>query len=344
MATTISNEKNVALGTATIKVPLIALATSWAVLEISNATAGSSYSVTCNGFTIKITIDTNGKAKMSLYPFISNAVSSSLDNPLPTNGASTTALNKWRGVLSLSVTDGTATTAVDVPYIYGSANPTELEKDRYLDLIANGTLGTWASLDLASWYNTSGVITSPQDWLNCNFNLNSYISPQPSNDTTITRAVAMFCGGNIVLDDQTLHLHYDCRVNNMVRVKWLDAKGYINTRQFTFASDSRGGATSASYNRPQWSRAKDGDYWRGADKWSQRTATRKITIGDDGIDAERFSWLVSLVQSSCVEVWLNGVWQRCNIADSELSHDPRKYSFSVTLTLELAPTYELQQF
>lgn len=344
MATTISNEKSATLGTATIKVPLIALATSWAVLEINNAVAYATISVTCDGYTNKITIGTDGSAKMSLYPFIINAVSASLDNPIPTDGSATTALNKWRGVLSLTITDGTATATIQVPYIYGGAHPTTLEKGRYLDFIAEGELGSWATLELATWYNANGTISSLQDWQNCNINLNNYLSPQPTTDTTATIAVVMFCGGDIVFDDQILHLHYDCRVDNMVRVKWLDAKGGINTRQFTCASESRGGATSSTYTRHQWQRAKDSDYWAGADKWGQRAATRKITLGDDGISAKHFSWIASLVESSCVEVWMDGVWQRCNIADSELSHDPRKGLFSVTLTFELAPIYELQQF
>ena len=135
-------------------------------------------------------------------------------------------------------------------------------------------------------------------------------------------------------------------------VKWLDARGGINSRLLTFAGESEGGATGSTYNRFHWTKAKNtsGDgYWCGTDKWSQRTATKQITLGDDNIPQEQFSWLASLVQSSCIEVYAESsagakVWQRCNIVDSAIERDPRKTTFSLTITLEMPPIYEPQQF
>jgi hypothetical protein len=135
-------------------------------------------------------------------------------------------------------------------------------------------------------------------------------------------------------------------------VKWLDGQGGINVRRFTFAGESEGGVTDSSYTRHHWTREKlevGDNYWCGLDKWTQRTATKQITLGDDNIEQDQFSWVASLVQSSCVEVWAETskgeyLWQRCNVADSSVERDPRKSVFSVTLTLELAPIYNPQQF
>ena len=135
-------------------------------------------------------------------------------------------------------------------------------------------------------------------------------------------------------------------------VKWLDAEGGINTRRLTFASQSEGGATGTSYTRYHWTKEKSsqGDgYWCGTDKWATRTASKQITLGDDNISNDQFSWIASLVQSSCIEVFAEtskgvSIWQRANITDTSVTKDPRKPIFSLTIKLDLAPLYEPQQF
>lgn len=350
----VSNSRLITLNSgATLQVPKVALATSWAVLSITGAVAGSSYTITSAGQAVKITIGSDGKAKMSLTPFMMQAVADAMDCPLPTDSSETTMENQWRGVLTLTIATGSYSNSVDVPFIYGGANPSYQVLERFIDYTPN-LLGTWVTLDLAVWYNNDGTINSTylNDWKNCNFNLNRYLSPAPTGDTTEQFEVALFNRGRIVFSPMDLNLHYDCRAGDVMMVKWLDAEGGINTRQFTFAKQTEGGATASTYNRHHWTKEKQlvGDgYWCGLDKWAQRTATKQITLGDDGIPQDQFSWIVSLVQSSCVEVFAEtskGVelWQRCNLVDSNIERDPRKDVFSVTLTLELAPIYEPQQF
>lgn len=355
VGTIVNNSRDIILASgANLNVPKVALATSWAVLTITNASAGASYSITSDGKTIKLTTDSNGTAKMSLYPFISQAIVSSLDNPMPTDGTTATALNKWRGVLALTITTGSNTDSVSVPFIYGGANPDYQVLDRYLDYISNTNLGTWVTLDLADWYNNDGTLNTQYQsaWQNSNFNLKKWLQTLPSGDTTIQVNVAAFNRGRIVFAPLSLHLHYDCRADDVMLVKWLDAEGRINSRQFTFAGENSGGATGSTYNRHHWNKEKitSGDgYWCGLDKWASRTATKQITLGDDGIVQEQFSWIASLVQSPCIEVFAEtskgiSVWQRCNIVDAAIERDPRKDKFSATLTFEMPPIYEPQQF
>lgn len=356
IGTIVDNSRTINLASgAKCVVPKVALATSWAVLEITNATAGANYTVTCNGQAIKITIGTTGKAKMSLQPFMRDAATISQELPLPTDGGSRTAVNKWRGILTLVVSLGAQSTTIQVPAIYGGANPNIQVADRWIDYIDNEELlGTWVTLDLAEWYNDDGTLNMGYqgDWLRNNFNLNEYLDNPPTGDSVEQFEVAMFNRGRISFAPLDIHLRYQCRSENIMQVKWLDAEGNINTRLFTYAGVNEGASTDDSYNRFHWTKEKlvvgDG-YWAGADRWSQRKATKQITLGDDNIPNNQFSWLVSLVQSSCVEVWAETshgakIWQRCNIVDTAIERDPRKDTFSVTLAFELTPVYEPQQF
>lgn len=355
IGTIVNNSRTINLtGGCNCIVPKVALATSWAVLSITGAVAGTSFTISCSGQAVKLTIGSDGTAKMSLTPFMMQAVAGALDCPLPTDGGSTKAENKWRGILNLAVGSGSQSTDIAVPFIYGGANPNRQVQDRYIDYIAEGNLGTWQTLDLAEWFNADGTLNSnyQDDWLANNINLNRYLSPAPTSDTIEDINVAMFNRGRIVFAPMSIHLHYDCRDEKTMLVKWLDGQGGINVRRLVFAGESDGGKTDSSYTRHHWTKEKvivGDNYWAGLDKWSQRTATKQITLGDDNIPQDQFSWIASLVQSSCVEVWAETskgdyLWQRCNVADSAVERDPRKGLFSVTITFELAPVYEPQQF
>lgn len=355
IGTIVDNSRTIQLQSgASVVVPKVALATSWAVLQIINARAGVYYTVTCGDQSVKVVIDANGNAKMSLTPFMAQQLLLAQEIPLPTDGSSSKADNLWRGVLALTIATDGSSESVDVPFIYGGANPNRQVQERYIDYIAEGNLGTWVTLDLAEWFNADGTLdsTHKDDWLASNFNLNRYLDPAPTGDTIEQINVAMYNRGRIVFAPLVLHLHYDCRDEKTMLVKWLDAQGGINVRRFTFSGESEGGVTDSSYTRHHWTREKilvGDNYWAGLDKWAQRTATKQITLGDDNIEQDQFSWVASLVQSSCVEVWAETskgeyIWQRCNVADSSVERDPRKSFFSVTLTLELAPIYNPQQF
>ena len=354
IGTIVENKRTINLvGNARCIVPCVALATSWAVLSITGAVAGTSYTISCGGQAVKLTIGSDGTAKMLLTPFMTQAVASAYDCPLPTDGGSTKIENKWRGILLVSVATGSQSIDIDIPFIYGGANPNRQVQDRYLDIIASGNMGSWTTLDFAQWFNSDGTLDAQyeQEFLANNFNLNQLFR-LPQGDAVEQVNVAMFNRGRITFAPMTLHLRYDCREEDTMLVKWLDGQGGINTRRFTFAGESEGGATDSTYNRFHWTKEKvtEGDgYWAGLDKWAQRTATKQITIGDDGIPQDQFSWIASLVQSSCVEVFAETakgdmIWQRCNVVDSALERDPRKDVFSATISLELAPLYQPQQF
>lgn len=347
IGTTINNSRTINLsGGAKVVVPRVALAYSCATLQFEDATAGVYMSVTCGGVTIKLIIATDGTARMSLTPFMTKQLKSNLDNPLPTANAQAQMTDKWRGFLELTINDGTTTYEVIVPFIYGGFNPYRYQNVKNIDFIANGK-GTWTSLDLASWYDNNGEITDVTNWQKNNFNLNNYFNPAPDGDDVRTLACALFYGEKIYITNLTLNLRYDCRADNVMQVKWLDAEGGINSRLFTFAGQSEGGATESSYTRHHWNKTADSandGYWQGADKWAQRVATKQITLGDDNIALKQFQWIASLVKSSCVEVYANGIWQRCNLVDSAVECNPRKNTFTATITLEMSPINQPQQF
>lgn len=353
IGTIITNERITTFyGGEKVYTPKVALATSWATMRFEDIGNGVVATITCNGITINLVANSNGKATMSLYPFIMDAVKNALDNPMPTDGEETTMLNPFRNFLVLNVViGGNAQRAEEiiVPFIYGGANPYAPVFQEYRDYIPDTSLGTWATFDLAEWYDNTGEIIAQytDEWQEANFNLVEWLSPTPTDNYTKTIGVALFYGDKITFANLNLSLRYDCRTENVMRIKWLDARGGINSRLLTFAGESESGGTASTYERFHWDKVADTQndgYWHGTDKWAQRKATKQITLGDDAISQNQFSWLSGLVQSACIEVYRDGIWQRANIVDSAIERDPRKATFSMTITLELAPDYEPQQF
>ena len=352
---TINNVREVVLtGREKVYVPRVALATSCATLKVDcymgsdMINSGVVATITCNNISIKLVMGSDGKATMSLCPFIMNAVKNALNSPLVTNKNNTTITNPWRGFLELTIAIDSNEDEVVVPFIYGGANPYAPVSEEWRDYIAD-ELGTWATFDLASWYDDNGEIleASISDWQKAFFNLNNWVTPMVTGDTYRMVGVALFFGNKILFTRVKLNLRYDCRSENVMMVKWLDARGGINSRLLTFAGESESGGTANTYERFHWDKVADTQndgYWHGLDKWAQRTATKQITLGDDNISQNQFSWLSGLVQSACIEVYKDGIWQRANIVDSAIERDPRKSTFSLTITLNLAPDYEPQQF
>ena len=325
--------------------PLVALAYSYAVLSFEgNSThAGNTIEVECGGQSITITLDGDGSATMSLLPYIRMAVLGvvTLDNPLYCDEGATFQQNNFRGYVDLTITEtGQLPMTLRVHYIFGNYAPKGEEvTDLWMDYDPNGS--TWVNVDAAANYNVNGVPVNFEDnWCK----VNDIIEDDPGGDFVLPLEVAWYYGkDDIVFNTINYHFHYDCRVGNMLKLRWLDTNGNINTKKFTLAGRSHGGATTNTWQRPHAVKEIALGYDRGLDEWANITANETITIGDDALPIQQYDWLKTIASSAVVEAYMGGVWVRVNVADVSMQCDPRKASFSVTLTLQV-PTDDVQQF
>ena len=325
--------------------PLVALAYSFAVLTFEgNAThAGKKIEVECGGHSLTVALDSEGQAELSLVPFIRNAVLTStvLDNPLYCESGATFQQNNFRGFVDVTITEAQQTpVTMRLHYIFGNYAPKgELVTDVYLDYDANGE--TWANVDSAANYNANGApIDFEDNWCE----VSQIVEDEPTGDFVLPIDVAWYYGkDDIYFSTVNYHFRYDCRSDKVMKVRWLDANGNINTRKFSFAGQSHGASVSNAWQRPHNVKEIVLGYDRGKDEWANITATENITIGDDAIPITHYDWLKTIVSSPVVEAFMGGVWVRCNISNSTLQCDPRKAKFSITLSL-VVPTDEIQQF
>ena len=325
--------------------PMIAIAYSNATLTLSGTSskAGANVTAECNGRSITVTLDSSGNAAFSLLPFIRAAVEASgaLDNPLYCASGATSQTNKMRGLLEIDINeDGEDASTHRVFYIFGNFTPQgSFVSDVWLDYDANGE--TWASIDSASNYDLYGYpVTPANSW----FDVNKIAATAPSGDFRMVIPVAWYYGtANVEFRNVTFHFRYDCRADNVVKVRWLDTNGGINMRKFTVAGRSFGASTDNSWQRPHLAKSIVNGYYHGRDEWASITASETLTIGDDGIPAAQYGWLKTLASSAAVEAYIGGVWVRCGVGDFSAECDPRKSTFSMTLALVL-PTDEVQQF
>lgn len=325
--------------------PLVALAYSYAVLEFEgNSTdEGNKIAVACNGHTITITLDGDGRASLSLVPFIREAVTlnGTLDNPLYVDESADSQSNGFRGYVDVTITEeGQSARTMRIHYIFGNYAPRgEQVTDLYFDYDANG--GTWVNVDDANNYGSSG---EPNDFENNWCDINKIVESEPTGDFVMQLMVAWYYGNDdIQFDTVNYHFRYDCRVDNVLKVRWLDTNGNINMRKFAKAGQSHGATTSDTWQRPHDYKAIVDGYDRGLDEWANMTASETITIGDDGIPTTHYKWLKTLASSPCVEAYIDGAWTRVNIGDAKIECDPRKATFSATIALVL-PTDDVQQF
>lgn len=343
----VTNLQTITSGGVTVNAPLVALAYSFAVINfVGVATnAGARYTITCGGHSITITLNSSGRASVSLLPFIRNAVRSSgvLDDPMYCTNTTYIA-NNFRGSISVSVqpSGGTAT-SMTIYYIFGNYAPKAVTvRDVYLDYDANGE--TWANVDAISMYDSNGV---PNDF-NYNWcNINSLVSTPPTGDFDLALDVAWFYGSSVYkFRTITYHFRYDCRTENVIKLRWLDQNGNINCKKFVLAGRSHGGAPSASWKRPHTTKSLVhgvNPYDRGRDEWANITASETIAIGDECLPIAQFDWLKTLTSSAIIECYKDASWVRCNIGDASVECDPRKAQFSISLTL-IFPTDDVQQF
>ena len=341
-----ANNQSQILGSGVVATaPLVALAYSYAVLEFEgNSThAGNNIAAACNGHTITITLNTDGEASLSLVPFIREAVTlnNTLDNPLYCDSSATTQDNGFRGYIDVTITETSQTPmTMRIYYIFGNYAPKgEMVTDLYFDYDPDGE--TWCNVDDVVNYNASGVPTNfEENWCD----INKIVESVPDGDFVMPLMVAWYYGkDNIQFSNINYHFRYDCRVNNMLKVRWLDQNGNINVRKFVKAGRANGVASSNSWVRPHSFKEIVDDYYFGKDEWFNLTASESVTIGDDNIPMTHYDWLKTLGASACVEALLDGVWTRVNLGDAKIECDPRKATFSVTLTLSL-PTDDVQQF
>jgi hypothetical protein len=290
-----------------------------------------------------VTLDTNGKASLSLLPFIREAVldNGTLDNPLYCDSTAEVQDNGFRGYIDVSMTEeGQNAMVMRVYYIYGNYAPKgQMVTDLYFDYDANGE--TWVNVDDAANYTAAGVPNSFEgNWCD----INKVVESEPTGDFAMPLLVAWYYGkDDIQFANINYHFRYDCREDNVLKVRWLDTDGNINTRKFTIAAHSHGVASSGTWQRSHNVKEIVDGYDRGNDEWNELTASESITIGDDGIPVTHYNWLKTLGSSACVEALIGDVWTRVNLGDATIECDPRKSVFTATITLVL-PTDDVQQF
>lgn len=340
-----NHQSQILLSGVVASAPLVALAYSYAVLTFEgNAThAGNNINVAVGDNNVTLTLDRNGCADISLLPFIRKAVFEigMLDNPLYCEEGATFQQNNCRGYIDVVITEfEQEPVTMRVNYIFGNYAPKgEPVADVYMDYDANGS--TWVNVDSATHYNANGLpIDFEDNWCD----VSKIVDEIPTGDFVMPIDVAWYYGkDDIYFSTVNYHFRYDCRSNNVVKVRWLDADGNINTRKFTFAGQSFGSAIGNSWQIPHPIKEIELGYDRGRDEWAEITASESVTIGDDAIPVTHYKWLKTIASSAVVEVYMGGVWVRCNISKSTIECDPRKSTFSVTLTLAL-PADDVQQF
>lgn len=311
--------------------PLIAVGSD-NTLELSNCVAGTKRTISVGNNSITVTIGNDGRAVVSLMPFIRNDVKARDVQGLP-------FIRSWRGQLAVNISDADASTiatTINIYYIFGFCRPSK-EMDSDIWLTYNSADGDYnvVAVDWADHY-TNGVPNDlssfraianvPDDWQ----------TPPTENDTQ-TFEVVQVASSQIYKGGKTYHFSLDCRIENVVMVRWIDGDGCPNCRKFTIGGEQRGANVSDTYRIPHNNHkfVNNNTYDFGRDEWAVIETQRTLTIGDDAIPQNQWAWLKGLVSSHCVEMLENGVWRRVNVTTPTMERDPRKdvFNFSITLAL-----------
>ena len=361
-----NNDGVMLLNRVSVHFPKVALAYSLNLLTFeSNALkAGKQHVVICNGISLTVTLDAMGSAKISLLPFIRQAVleSGAMNDPLSFESVTDqTAPNKMRGQLTIQILKEGLTTVgnndenvdqtISPFFIFGDYSPMtpKFEFWRTYDS-DNSTPMNYDDDDIYSYnagdMSQSGIPTNLTKFQN-NWKLAIDVKGTAvTGDFTMTRTVCTYSADTEIFRDVTWHFAYDCRTENVMKVRWLDHEGNINQRKLTIGSVSNGGSIGESWNTPHDTKELVNDYdvyWHGADLWQNIMPQKTITLGDDAIPINQYEWLKELATTPVVMIKVDNIWQRCNITGSAIECDPRKSTFSISITLT-APTYEVQQF
>ena len=328
--------------------PLVALAYSYATMTFEgNAThGGNRIDVQVDETVITLTLDYYGQAEISLLPFIRQAVleSGALDNPLYCESEAIFQQNYFRGGIDVIITEDAQTpVTMHVDYIFGNYPPKgQPVENIYLDYdYCDSCISLPPARCPATNYNANGApINFDDNWCD----INKIVEDEPTGNFILPLDVAWYYGKDSILFSRVnYHFRYDCRTENVMKVRWLDTNGNINTRKFTLAGISNGAAVGETWRIPHATKEISLGYDRGKDEWATITPQATITLGDDAIPIEHYEWLKSLASTEIIEVLKDGVWQRCNITGNAIECDPRKSTFTITLALSV-PTDDGQQF
>lgn len=305
---------------------------SYCNLHFQNCAVNSKRTITVGTSSVTITIASNGTADVSLMPFMR----ADMQSRAVQNSPFTTS---WRGQLSVVISNADADTVaatLTIYYIYGFCHAAKaMDGDIWVTFnSADGDYNILA-VDLESHY-TSGVPNSlsafrdissdPADW-----------SHPPTENSVYQMAVQQVASSQIFTATKNYHFALDCRTENMVQLRWIDGDGYPNTRKFAYGSDVFAATRSDAYQRPHLDHTfiNNLTYDYGRDEWATIDPQRTITIGDDAIPQNQWSWLKGLVVSQCVEMLEGGVWRRVNITTSSMERNPRKDTFNMSVTLSV---------
>lgn len=324
--------------------PIIANA-SFCVLQFTSTSshAGEVRHIKVGTDSITLTLDANGKGVVSLMPFMradmmTRAV---LDHPMGNTN------NKWRGALDLVVSEPNSESGEErllIYYIFGDCPPRANMVDEVWRTYNTAT-GDYnvLELDWADHYANTGVPTSLDAFRSNLNNPATWVNPPSDSNKSINVAVQAV-DSNVIErvesgSNKLYHFDIDCRHTNVVQLRWIDGGGNENTRKFAIGAESQGRAVGDSYMRPHDYNVINSGYYCGTDEWANVTPTRTLNVGDESIPIGQFDWLCGLLTSQAVEVRLDGVWVRCNIADGSCERDAKKgiFAFSVQLMI---PTYE----
>ena len=324
---------------ANIEWPLVAIASTYAMLRVTGATAGTAITLASGGKSVTITTDANGAANVSLLPFIRAAVfaAGALANPFAFDDTDPDAANMMRGRLWLRITDDSQDPFdILVPYIFGAADPRQEVTDVWWDYDPNDE--NWGSYE------------SVNQWVNgqpTHFDVNLVNMAQIVGNTTLDFSTPLdsvnYYGDKVVFSSVTYHFRFDRRTQNVMRLRWLDSFGNINERKFTTAGVSATAGMGDAWAHPHDTNVVDRwGYYRGRDQWATIEQSDTITIGDDALPIEMYDSLKTIASAPFVAAKIGGIWQKV-VAAATFEADPRKTTFSATITLTV-PSPTIQEF
>lgn len=313
---------------------------SFNVLQFEGCVAATKRTISVGSNSVTVTIGTDGKATVSLLPFVRNDMAArNVQNvPLTTS---------WRGALSVAISGADSTTTVTtltIYYIYGYLRAAyTLDSDVWLTY--NNAIGDYnvVGVDLASHY-TSGVPNSLDSFRAINNDPSGWENP-PTEGSAVSFEVQQVAGGKIFTGNKTYHFTLDCRDSGVVQLRWVDENGFLTTRKFAKGVEKMGASISNAYRRPHNDHIllNGNSYDFGYDEWANIEPQRTLTIGEDSIPSNQYEWVKSLITSPAIDMLRSGGWCRVNLSSPSIERETRKATFSLSLTLALW-SEDIQQF
>lgn len=318
--------------------PIIAVE-SYCNLGFDGCASQSHRTVTVGDNSVTVTIGSDGKANVSLLPFIRNDIKSRSVQESPFT-------RSWRGSLSVQISSADSSavaTTITIFYIFGYFHASNaMDSDVWLTY--NSAAGDYnvVGVDWGDHY-TNGVPNDLGTFRGIGSDPSEWVSP-PTEGSVFTFQVQQVAAGRIYNDDRNFHFALDCRDEGIVQLRWIDADGYPNTRKFALSLEQNGAAVSNTYRILHKEHAiVNNTYDFGRDEWGDIEAQHTLTIGDDAIPQNQWAWLKGLVTSQCVEMYDGGVWRRVNISSPSMERDPRKHTFNFSITIVVFAD-EIQEF